>query len=154
MQLISDPNALTTENPQLASLIKSMSNRLRHSQKLASSSSSSFPILSLSDAFSSSDFIDYVNGISSEKELEPLLSLLPENVEKSKEELIRVIRSSQFAQGVESLSHALRQGGLGHVIANELEFPYQGEGIEGYLTGLYQGDKSKKKEKDDEEMED
>lgn len=110
----------------------------------ASSSSDSFPILSISNAFSTSDFSNYINSLS-EPELEELYAYLPDGIEKNKEELLRVVWSTQFSQGVESLSTVLRQGGLGPVVANELGFPYTGEGVVGYLNGVYKSEESKKK---------
>lgn len=63
--------------------------------------------------------------------------MIPEGLGNTKEDLIRVLRSSQFAQNAESLSTVLRQGTLGNVIAHEMKYPYSGEGVEGYLNGIY-----------------
>lgn len=134
--------------------MKSVADQVRQRQGQLTGGASNVPILSISNAFSQSEFVEYINTLS-DKDLEPLYEQMPEGIPHNRLELIRVVRSSQFSQGVESLSTVLRQGGLGAVVSNELGFPYEGEGIAGYLNGVYKGEekereKRAKKGKDDE----
>lgn len=102
------------------------------------------PIMSINDVFPVSSFISHVNNLS-EQELEPLYAHIPEGLPKTKEELIRIIQSSQFAQGEESLGQVLNNNGVGSIVAGQLGYTYNGEGIEGFLRGAkQQGDKEKK----------
>lgn len=127
--------------------MQNINNQVRHRQQ-QQQIGSEFPVLSISNAFSTAEFISYINGLS-EEELKPLLKAIPEGLGDTKDDLIKVIRSSQFSQGVESLSNVLRQGTLGSVVAREMKYPYSGEGIEGYLNGIYRGQEEERKKKKD-----
>lgn len=97
-------------------------------------SSSSVPVINITDALPTSLLLSHINSLDDEQ-LEPLLANLPDEIPKTRTELARVIQSSQFAQGIDSFSNVLMQGGLGPIVARELEYPYQGEGVEGFLSG-------------------
>lgn len=114
----------------------------------ASTPSSSVPIVNLSDALPQSLLIKHVNSLSDEA-LKPLIDHLPAETPKTKAELIRVLQSSQFAQGTDTFSNVLMQGGLGPIVAHELDFPYTGEGIEGFLSGIRKAANPGKKPKED-----
>lgn len=140
----------------MSTLLQTINNQVRQRQQHQQRLDNEFPVLSVSNAFSSSDFISYVNSLTNDQ-LKPLFAAIPEGLGSTKEDLVRILRSSQFAQGVESLSTVLRQGTLGNVIAHEMKYPYSGEGVEGYLNGIYRSQeetREQKKKKDEAEHED
>lgn len=77
---------------------------------------------------------DYIDSLD-ENRLNELYNHIPEGIDKNKQSLIRIIRSSQFAQSVDSLGQVLNNEGVGGLVAQQLGYPYHGEGIEGFLKG-------------------
>lgn len=134
------PAAATTA-PDLSNLLNSVTT--------PANSRDSVPIVNISDALPTSLLINHINSLP-EPQLQPLLDNLPDQVPKTKEELLRIIQSSQFAQGSDTFSNVLMQGGLGPIVARELDYPYQGEGVEGFLNGVR---KSAPKKEDEEKQE-
>lgn len=109
-----------------------------------SSSKTTIPILNLSDALPIQRLLEHINSLS-DSELEPLFDTFPEEIPRTRADLIHVIESPQFVQGMDSFSNVLLQGGLGSIVANELGYPYTGEGVEGFLTGIRKKTDSEKK---------
>ncbi|KAK9456582.1 proteasome complex subunit Rpn13 ubiquitin receptor-domain-containing protein [Dipodascopsis uninucleata] len=103
-------------------------------------SSSGTPIVNLVDVITPARMIAYVNSLDrSSPKLDGLYEFLPEGIPHTKPELLRVIQSPQFLQGLNSLSQTLRSSegsNVGQLVSNELGFPYRGEGIEGFLLGI------------------
>ncbi len=117
-------------------------------QQTSSPTERNVPIESISKVISISQFANYVFKLSDD-ELKPLFRFLPDGIEHSKPELIRVIQSPFFLNSLETFSSALREvgTGVGSVVAHELGYEYQGEGIEGFLEGTRkQGKKEQEKE--------
>lgn len=142
--------APATQLPQhndLTALLRSMTS----ANPTASGSSQAVPVINLSDALPTSLLVSHINSLD-DNQLKPLMDHLPDEIPKTRAELIRVIQSSQFAQGIDSFSNVLMQGGLGPIVARELEYPYVGEGVEGFLSGVRKTTPSKKKEPDSDEM--
>jgi hypothetical protein len=109
-------------------------------------------VVSIAHALPVSELVSYVNGLSLQ-ELEPLFGHLPEGVAHTKEELVRVIQSSQFQQGMGSLSSVLMQSGVGALVANQLGYEYCGEGVEALLNGARNaGKKDKEQHENDDQM--
>lgn len=92
-------------------------------------------IRGISDAISSEELIRYVNGVSDE-EVARLCEDLPAEIPHTREWLCKVIYSSYFQQGMSSLSQVLNTSGLGSIVASQLEYDYEGEGVEGMLQGI------------------
>lgn len=100
--------------------------------------------MSINDVFPSSALVSHINSLS-EEELEPLYTHIPEGLPRTREELVRVVQSSQFAQGVDSFGTVLNNNGIGSLVATQLGYQYKGEGIEGFLRGAKdQADKESK----------
>lgn len=97
------------------------------------------PVMSIDHALPQSIIVEYINGLSQEQ-LAPLYEHLPQGIEHSRHELIRVIQSSQFHQGMALLSSVLNQGG-GQIVASQLGMSYAGEGVEGFLRGIRRNNK-------------
>jgi hypothetical protein len=112
--------------PNLQELLRSINVPDRRDQTV--------PVTSIGNALPQSVIADYINGLS-EEQLAPLYNHLPEGIEHSQQELVRVIQSSQFHQGMGLLSSVLNQGG-GQIVASQLGYPYAGEGVEGFLQGI------------------
>lgn len=124
--------------PNLQDLLRSINVPGRQSMQ------AEVPVTSIGNALPQSVIVEYVRSLSDD-ELAPLYNHLPEGIEHSHAELIRVIQSSQFAQGMGLLSSVLNQGG-GQVVASQLGYPYSGEGVEGFLEGV-----RREREDDDDE---
>lgn len=122
--------------PDLANLLNSVT---------TTNPTNSVPIINLDDALPTSQLVNHINSLT-ESELQPVLDNLPDQVPKTKAELLRIIQSSQFSQGSDTFSSVLMQGGLGPIVARELDYEYQGEGVEGFLNGVR---KSAPKKKED-----
>ncbi|KAH3685495.1 hypothetical protein WICPIJ_003530, partial [Wickerhamomyces pijperi] len=69
-------------------------------------------------------------------QLQKLYSFLPEDQEKSKENLRSVLYSSFFKRSAGELTSALNNGG-GFTVSRALGHPYEGEGIAAYLNSLF-----------------
>lgn len=97
-------------------------------------------ILTISDIFPRKSMISYVSSLSdSDPVLLQLCQLLPEDFSRTKEHLLTVLQSPQFAQGIDGLSTVLRSGAdidIGQIVAREMGYPYRGEGVAGLLRGL------------------
>lgn len=111
----------------------------------ATAQTSSIPVTSIADAIPISTFVSLINSLS-EEELQPLYEHSPEGIDHTREELVSVIQSSQFYQGMESLSSVLNQSGVGEVVASQLDYDYEGEGVEGFLNGARNKSKREKEE--------
>ncbi|WPK23428.1 hypothetical protein PUMCH_000668 [Australozyma saopauloensis] len=71
--------------------------------------------------------------------------MLPEGVEPTRLEVMRVLRSSFFRNANDELSHTINTNAVGLMLAHSFGFEYRGEGIEAFLSGLR--DLAKKDEK-------
>jgi 26S proteasome regulatory subunit N13 len=131
-------SAAASTAPDLSNLLNSVTT--------PTNSRDSVPIVNISDALPTSLLINHINSLP-EPQLQPLLDNLPDQVPKTKEELLRIIQSSQFSQGSDTFSNVLMQGGLGPIVARELGYPYQGEGVEGFLNGVRKSAPKKEEEK-------
>ncbi|CAN6656030.1 hypothetical protein TRVA0_028S01552 [Trichomonascus vanleenenianus] len=117
------------------------------------STSRSVPVTSIRDVAPIDELVRLVGSLP-ESELEQLYVHVPEGLPKTKEELVRVIRSSQFLQSVETFGSVLNGSAVGSLVSGQLQYPYSGEGIEGFLSGIRKkGEESKKSKKDDEDHE-
>ncbi|ODQ64124.1 hypothetical protein NADFUDRAFT_27645 [Nadsonia fulvescens var. elongata DSM 6958] len=95
----------------------------------------SIPILSITDALPISSFVAHIRSLP-EQALKPYYDLMPETFEHTRENLIKVIQTPQFFSSVDTLSSVFRDSaGIGSLVASQLGYPYQGEGIEGFLNG-------------------
>ncbi|KAK9460321.1 proteasome complex subunit Rpn13 ubiquitin receptor-domain-containing protein [Lipomyces oligophaga] len=104
-------------------------------------SQSTSDISEISDAITPQRMASYVDSLAdSDPKLASLYHYLPLEIPKTKRELIRVLQSPQFIQGLNSLSLTLRSAedaNVGHLVASELGLPYRGEGVEGFLRALF-----------------
>lgn len=76
--------------------------------------------------------------------------MLPEGVPPTKDEILKVLRSSFFRSGNEQLSHTINTSPVGLIMARSFGFEYNGEGLEAFLNGLRETakrDKAKKQKK-------
>lgn len=89
------------------------------------------PVMNIGSVVGQTKMVEYIN-LLDEKEVSRLCEMLPDAVPKSRESLISVVQSPQFAQGMGTFDHALREGAAS-LIARELGQEYTGEGVEGYL---------------------
>ncbi|KAK9451238.1 proteasome complex subunit Rpn13 ubiquitin receptor-domain-containing protein [Limtongia smithiae] len=125
----------TTQSPNLSSLIRSIV------IPPSGTTSSAAPIHEITDAISTQQIATYVAALdSADPRLEALYNCLPAEIPKTKPELLRVLQSPQFRQGVNSLSSTLRSAGglnVGQLVTQELGIPYRGEGIEGFLRAIF-----------------
>lgn len=98
------------------------------------------PIHDISDAITAKQMANYVNSLdTSDAKLTNLYQFLPEEIPKTKSELLRVLQSPQFLQGINSLSQTFRSAegtNIGQLVAHELGLPYRGEGIEAFLRAI------------------
>ncbi|KAF5093638.1 hypothetical protein D0Z03_002338 [Geotrichum reessii] len=122
--------------PDLANLLNSVT---------TANTTNSVPIINLDDALPTSQLVNHINSLT-ESELQPVLDNLPDQVPKTRAELLRIIQSSQFSQGSHTFSNVLMQGGLGPIVARELDYEYQGEGVEGFLNGVRKSSPKKEDE--------
>lgn len=116
------------------------------------SSRNEISAVNILDALPVSRLVAHINSLS-EADLQPLLDALPEEIPHTKQELITVIQSPQFSQSIDSFSEVLMQSGLGSIVARELDYPYSGEGVEGFLAGIRKKAPPKDPEDDEDRME-
>lgn len=112
--------------PDLASLMRNIQvpqNQTRNQQTV--------PVMNIGSVVGQNKMAEHINS-SEDKEVERLCQLLPDVIPKTRESLISVVQSPQFAQGMGTFDSALREGAAS-LIARELGQEYIGEGVEGYL---------------------
>lgn len=71
------------------------------------------------------------------EQLSKMYEFLPEDQEKTKENLRSVLYSSFFKRSSGELTSALNNGG-GFTVSRALGHPYKGEGIAAYLNSLFE----------------
>ena len=76
-----------------------------------------------------------------------LFPFLPEESERSAEEVRQVVKSPQFSQALQSLSAALQTGQLGPLLSQLGLDPSAGNSVESFLIAI--GEQAKQKKKDD-----
>lgn len=109
--------------------------------------SSQVPILSITDAISNTDMANYVSSLP-DHALTPLYDLIPAELPKTRTELVKIIQSPQFLQSLSSFDSVLSQPGAGSVVASQLGYSYQGEGVQGFLDGVRHASKSDQSSRD------
>lgn len=112
--------------PDLASLMRNIQvpqNQTRNQQTV--------PVMNIGSVVGQNKMAEHINSLE-DKEVERLCQLLPDVIPKTRESLISVVQSPQFAQGMGTFDSALREGAAS-LIARELGQEYIGEGVEGYL---------------------
>ncbi|KAK7207293.1 proteasome complex subunit Rpn13 ubiquitin receptor-domain-containing protein [Myxozyma melibiosi] len=106
----------------------------------SSSTSSGAPIHDITDAITPKQMAQFVDSLdASDPRLTNLYNFLPAEIPKTKPELLRVLQSPQFLQGINSLSQTFRSAegtNAGQLVAHELGLPYRGEGIEAFLRAI------------------
>ncbi|ODV92599.1 hypothetical protein CANCADRAFT_43199 [Tortispora caseinolytica NRRL Y-17796] len=98
----------------------------------------SMPIMSITDMYSVDHILAYIDS-ASEEELAPLLGMLPDGLEKTREELSEMIRSPHFRENLDFMSQVLIQGArnrVGMLYSRQFGYPYVQEGVEGLLKGI------------------
>ncbi|KAI8334155.1 hypothetical protein EDC96DRAFT_525485 [Choanephora cucurbitarum] len=78
-----------------------------------------------------------------------LFPFLPEETERSAEEVKQVVRSPQFSQALQSLSAALHTGQLGPLLTQLGLDPSAGNSVESFLIAISEQAKKKKKDSSD-----
>ncbi|KAK9245227.1 proteasome complex subunit Rpn13 ubiquitin receptor-domain-containing protein [Lipomyces tetrasporus] len=139
----SPSNNATTQTPNLTNLLRSIvipSGESGSATNSAAIPASIAPILSITDAIAPSQIVSYVSSLDeSDPKLANLCNFLPAEIPHNKSELLRVLQSAQFLQGLNSLSTTLHSSegyNVGQLVSQELGMPYRGEGIEGFLRGV------------------
>ncbi|KAK9493923.1 proteasome complex subunit Rpn13 ubiquitin receptor-domain-containing protein [Lipomyces doorenjongii] len=139
----SPSNNTTTQTPNLTNLLRSIvipSGESGSATNSADIPASSTPILNITDAITPSQIVSYASSLDeSDPKLTNLYNLLPSEIPHNKYELLRVLQSPQFLQGLNSLSSTLHSSegyNVGRLVSQELGMPYRGEGIEGFLRGV------------------
>ncbi|KAK9325275.1 proteasome complex subunit Rpn13 ubiquitin receptor-domain-containing protein [Lipomyces orientalis] len=139
----SPSNNATTQTPNLTNLLRSIvipSGESGSATNSAGIPASIAPILSITDAIAPSQIVSYVSSLDqSDPRLAPLYNFLPAEIPHNKPELLRVLQSAQFLQGLNSLSTTLHSSegyNVGQLVSQDLGMPYRGEGIEGFLRGV------------------
>lgn len=61
---------------------------------------------------------------------------LPESVNPTKDDILRVLRLGFFHQATKELGLTMSENGVGHVLASSFGYEYTGEGIEAFLRGI------------------
>lgn len=101
-------------------------------------------IRNISDAVPPARLVEYINSISEDKAQE-LYEFLPSDIPHTRDWLCKVVYSSYFQQGMGSLSQVLNTSGLGSIVASQLDYDYEGEGVESMLNGIRHRAKKDKK---------
>lgn len=81
-----------------------------------------------------------------------LFPFLPEDSERSPEEVRQIIRSPQFTQALQSLGAALQTGQLGPLLSQLGLHPSAGNSVDSFLIGISEQAKQNKKNKNDDAM--
>lgn len=114
--------------PDFASLMRNIQIPQNQSQ---GQSQQTVPVMNIGSVVGQGKMAEYINSLD-DKEVDRLCQLLPDVIPKTRESLISVVQSPQFAQGMGTFDSALREGAAS-LIARELGQEYVGEGVEGYL---------------------
>ncbi|KAK9475693.1 proteasome complex subunit Rpn13 ubiquitin receptor-domain-containing protein [Lipomyces japonicus] len=137
-----EQSSSSSGQPNLSALLQSITIPATDATtaELSTSASSTVPILNFTDAITPVALANYVSFLP-ESELSTLYDFLPPTIERSRPELLRVLQSPQFLQGLNSLGDTLRQSfqagsNVGQVVAAEFGIPYAGEGIEAFLRAI------------------
>ncbi|CAO3657209.1 unnamed protein product [Mucor hiemalis] len=81
-----------------------------------------------------------------------LFPFLPEDSERSPEEVRQIIRSPQFTQALQSLGAALQTGQLGPLLSQLGLHPSAGNSVDSFLIGIIEQAKQNKKNNNDDAM--
>lgn len=108
-----------------------------------SQSHQAVPVMNIGSVVSQNKMAEHIRSLD-DQEVDRLCLLLPDVIPKTRESLIGVVQSPQFAQGMNTFDSALREGAAS-IIARELGQEYLGEGVEGYLESAR---KAAKKDED------
>ncbi|KAK9370722.1 proteasome complex subunit Rpn13 ubiquitin receptor-domain-containing protein [Lipomyces kononenkoae] len=139
----SPTNHTTTQTPNLTHLLRSIVIPSGESGSATNSTeipASATPILNITDAITPTQIASYASSLDeSDPRLQKLYKLLPTDIPHNRSELLRVLQSPQFLQGLNSLSSTLHSSegyNVGQLVSQELGMPYRGEGVEGFLRGV------------------
>ncbi|KAK9475212.1 proteasome complex subunit Rpn13 ubiquitin receptor-domain-containing protein [Dipodascopsis tothii] len=128
------------QDPQLVNLLRSITVPAADSVYGATNSGDASRVLNIFDVYSQNEMIAYASSLpEGHPTLACLYELLPEGVSHTRSELLDVLQSPQFSQGVDTFCTALRTGsdiGIGRIVARELGYEYKGEGMPGLIRGL------------------
>ncbi|KAK9466303.1 proteasome complex subunit Rpn13 ubiquitin receptor-domain-containing protein [Lipomyces arxii] len=131
-------NDSATQSPFLTDLLRSIS--IPTSGLGPATAGAPGSISNITDAVSASQIASYVNSLdAADSRLTSLYNFLPAEIAHNKMELLRVLQSPQFLQGLNSFSQTLHSSEgftVGQLVSQELGMPYRGEGIEGFLRGI------------------
>ncbi|KAG5360149.1 Proteasomal ubiquitin receptor ADRM1 [Yarrowia sp. B02] len=122
-----EPESAPAANPTVPDLASLM----RNIQVPQNQSQQAVPVMNIGSVVGQSKMAEYIGKLD-DKEVERLCEMLPDAIPKTRESLISVVQSPQFAQGMGTFDSALREGAAS-LIARELGQEYTGEGVEGYL---------------------
>lgn len=100
------------------------------------SPAANFPIVSLEDVLTEEVILLHLDLLLEDELKEKYGAILPENVQPTKSEILRVIRSGFFHLANKELSQTMAENGVGQILALSFGYEYQGEGIEAFLRGI------------------
>lgn len=130
-----DTSELTTSGVDEAEEIKETAGEDRVKSEF-SASEQKFPITSLGDILSESVIEAHLNRLDESKIRQLYGALLPEGIEPTKENVMRIVRSGFFHQATSELSSLIGESGVGQILASSLGYEYEGEGIDAFLRGI------------------
>lgn len=95
-----------------------------------------FPITSLGDILSESVIEAHLSRVDEAQIRQLYGALLPEGMEATKDNVMRIVRSGFFHQATSELSSLIGEAGVGQILAASLGYDYEGEGIDAFLRGI------------------
>lgn len=94
------------------------------------------PITSLSDVLTLDVISKHLASLPDEQVQEQYAHLLPDGVNATREEILSVIRTGFFELASRELSSSIGNNTVGQILAQNLGYEYQGEGLDAFLRGI------------------
>lgn len=126
---------------------------LEHCTNYRPDEAENFPVSEISDILTEKRLLSHFESLSPD-DIELLYGdMLPEGVASTKEEIMKVLRSSFFKSSNAEFSHTIRTNNVGLILAHSFGYEYLGEGLQNFMNGLREVAKKEKKEREEKEKE-